>query len=115
MKTRSFKTPFKKQTEEWHDDELIYLKKQIELRTKELEKLNAELLESTKIDFSEQEEELEVLINKWRTVSQEMFIDIYNKICATKDPKPEMKDLMLHLQIDPKQLNFNEEEQEFDN
>lgn len=55
-------------------------------------------------------EELTGLINKWREVSQEAIQDLRD---GMPEPKPKISDLLNHLQLDGKLLNFDFEEESF--
>ncbi|ESO96827.1 hypothetical protein LOTGIDRAFT_115232 [Lottia gigantea] len=54
---------------------------------------------------------LEVLIQKWRNVSQEAIRDLRQML---PEPKPSLHDLIQHLQIDIKLLKYNSESDDFD-
>ena len=71
------------------------------------------LLCSSAIFFTEQNnlEELQELIDKWRTVSQEAADRLLDKACD--EPRPVMAQLLTHLQIDHKLIQYSVEDEGF--
>ncbi|XP_064631714.1 swi5-dependent recombination DNA repair protein 1 homolog [Lineus longissimus] len=71
-----------------------------------LRKLNMVKMYRAKNDLTE----LQVLIDKWRTVSQDALQELVD---ITNDPKPSLKELIDHLHLDYKFIGFNQEEETF--
>lgn len=63
------------------------------------------------LDYEEKDAKLLELTEKWRQAAQELVQDLHSKM---NEPKPLMIDMLNHLQIDPKTLRYNEEEDSFD-
>lgn len=54
--------------------------------------------------------ELQILIDRWRRVSQTALSDLLQ---LYPEPRPQLSDLITHLQIDPELVKFDREEQDF--
>lgn len=91
-------------------EELVAKKLQLQKQLKEkeecLRKLKMVKLYRSKNDLSN----LDDLIIKWREVSQQVLLDLHQKL---PEPKPSLSCLLQHLHIDPTFLRFNSDEEAF--
>ncbi|ELU01810.1 hypothetical protein CAPTEDRAFT_157710 [Capitella teleta] len=80
---------------------------EIHLKEEKLRKLTLVKLYRSKNDLSE----LDDLTNKWRAVCQEAVVNLHERLSI--EPKPSLSDFIGFLQIDPVQLRFDKDQEDF--
>eukprot|EP00794_Sanderia_malayensis_P009754 gene9754-10751_t len=86
--------------------EINQLQKQVDSGQEKLRKLKMVQLYRKKNDLAN----LEDLIQKWKTASQEVIVDLQNNL---PEPRPTISEMLKSFQIDEGLLNYNQENGDF--